>query len=348
MGSDLLHLDNDRVHPNLVVQKMGGSLLDDVDHIQMIARRVADNRRTGKDIILVVSALKGETNRLLGLCATLSPDLSPSERDVVASAGEQVSVGLLTMALRASGVPARSFLAHQVRIITDSNYGDARVLAVETDSVRESLNRGEIPVVAGFQGITAQGEITTLGRGGSDTTAVALSAALGAARCEFYKDVGGIFTTDPSVCDSARPITRLSYPQMLELTSLGAKVLHPRSVALAQRHRVLVHVKGSIGDGLGTQIENDDDVADNFALTSESRALMSTDSRVSRISLVTSRFFSQNSMEARMTKILKNIQIPVLQTCRSQLSVTCEVPFQSELCAMRAIHDGIELGNGLF
>lgn len=336
---DRLKRRTNGVRSHLVVQKMGGSLLDDVAQIQSIASRVASQRKNGKEIVLVVSALKGETNRLLGLCDSLSPEGNSRERDVVAAAGEQVAVGLLAMALRKMGVPARSFLAHQVRILTDETAGDARVLSVETDGIVAAIERGEIPVVAGFQGVTAMGDITTLGRGGSDTTAVALSAALGAASCEFYKDVGGIFTTDPSVCHSARPITRLSYSQMHELTSLGAKVLHPRSVSLAQRYRVPLHVKGSIGEGQGTQIENDEDATDSFALTSEN------ESKVSRISLVTSRFFSQNRMEERMRQILSAIQVPVFQTFRSQLSATCEVPFQLELNAMRAIHDGIELGN---
>jgi aspartate kinase len=331
---------------NLSVQKFGGSSLESVEDVITVAEKIARKRQTGEALIIVVSALKDETNRLLSLCRTIH-DGPSRESDLVAATGEQVTVGLMSLALKQRGIAARPFLAHQVRIKTDNRFGDARVIKVETIALHESLGRGEIPIVAGFQGMENEGAITTLGRGGSDTTAVALAAAMGAPRCELFKDVDGIYSTDPSALPSAKRLTRLSYSQMLELSHLGAKVLHPRSVELAQRHGVALHVRGSFTENDGTHIENDDDDRLSIALTSQTH-FESGDPREprERVSVVTNRFLSQAHIEARMRDLLHFGRIPVYQTFHTNLSSTCVVPLPARQEALRILHDGIELSSG--
>jgi len=202
----------------------------------------------------VVSAMSGETNRLLALVGKLHDDPNDREVDVIVSTGEQVSVGLVALAIRKAGGKARSFLGHQCKILTDSSHARARIVAIEAQPIREALAAGEIAVIAGFQGVDDKGSITTLGRGGSDTTGVAIAAALQADVCEIYTDVDGVYTTDPNVVSNARKIDRISYEEMLELASLGAKVLQIRSVELGMRHGVKIHVRSSFSDAEGTWV----------------------------------------------------------------------------------------------
>ena len=251
----------------LIVQKYGGTSVGDVDRIRNVASRALAARQQGHDIVVVVSAMSGETNRLLKLAKELNPRPDEREQDVVASTGEQVTVGLLAIAIQALGGKARSFLGHQVRILTDSAFANARIKSIDDGKLRESLARGEIAVVAGFQGIDDEGNITTLGRGGSDTSAVALAAALKADACEIYTDVDGVYTTDPNLTKRARKLNRITYEEMLELASLGAKVLQIRSVEFAMKYKVPLWVKSSFTDDPGTLVGEEDPAMEHLVVS---------------------------------------------------------------------------------
>src|SRR5438874_12001858 len=238
----------------LVVQKYGGTSVGDIERIRNVARRALAAKKAGNDVVVVVSAMAGETNRLLKLTSALAKRPSQREQDVVVSTGEQVSVGLLALAIQELRGKARSFLGHQVRILTDSAFANARIRSIDDAKLRESLRKKEIAVVAGFQGIDEHGNITTLGRGGSDTTAVALAAALRADACEIYTDVDGIYTADPRVVKSARKLTHIQYDEMLGLAAVGARVMHPRAVEIGELYGVPIHVRSSFHDGVGTMI----------------------------------------------------------------------------------------------
>jgi len=239
---------------SLIVQKYGGTSVGDVARIRSVAARVAACRARGDDLVVVVSAMAGETNRLLGLAAEMCSDADDREKDVLVATGEQVTVALLAIALKAAGCPAVSFLGHQVRIATDSAFGKARITSIDDSRIGAALAAGKVVVVAGFQGVDADDNITTLGRGGSDTSAVALAAAMHADGCEIYTDVEGVFTSDPRICPHARKLERISYDEMLELASLGAKVLQIRSVEFAKRYGVPLHVRSTFTDTEGTRV----------------------------------------------------------------------------------------------
>ncbi len=243
----------------LVVQKYGGTSVGDLERIRNVARRIAKYRDEGHDVVVVVSAMAGETDRLLNLARELVPEPSPRELDMLVATGEQVSSSLLAMALNAMGYPARSFVAFQIPIKTDELFGKARIKDIATERLRKELSEGRVVIVAGFQGITEEGEITTLGRGGSDTTAVALAAALKADVCEIFTDVDGVYTADPRIVPKARKIARISYDEMLELASMGAKVLEIRSVEFAKIYKVPVHVRSSFSEEPGTMVVEEDE-----------------------------------------------------------------------------------------
>jgi aspartate kinase len=238
----------------LIVQKYGGTSVGSIERMKSVAARCLATQRAGHKVAVVVSAMSGETNRLLKLAGEIQDDPNDREVDVIVSTGEQVSVGLVALAIRASGGKARSFLGHQVKIVTDSAFSRARILSIDARPLHDAFAAGEIAVIAGFQGIDEQGNITTLGRGGSDTTGVAIAAALGADVCEIYTDVDGVYTTDPNLVPTARKIDRISYEEMLELASLGAKVLQIRSVELGMKYGVPIHVRSSFSDVTGTWV----------------------------------------------------------------------------------------------
>jgi len=240
--------------PVLIVQKYGGTSVGSIDRMKNVAARCLASQRQGHQVAVVVSAMSGETNRLLELTRQLQEDPNDREVDVIISTGEQVSVGLVALAIRAAGGKARSFLGHQCKIVTDSSFARARIVSIDSQPIKDALAHGEIAVIAGFQGVDEKGNITTLGRGGSDTTGVAIAAALGADACEIYTDVDGVYTTDPNVVPSARKIDRISYEEMLELASLGAKVLQIRSVELGMKYGVRIHVRSSFSDVEGTWV----------------------------------------------------------------------------------------------
>ena len=241
----------------LIVQKFGGTSVGSLDRIGNVASRVVSARALGHDVVVVVSAMSGETDRLLDLARSVQERPNPRELDVLLSTGEQVTIALLAMTLQAQGCAARSYTGQQVRIRTDSTHNKARILHIDGRRIRADLEGGRVVVVAGFQGVDDDGNITTLGRGGSDTTAVALAAALGAGECRIHTDVDGVYTTDPRVVPEARRLEVLTFEEMLELASLGAKVLQIRSVEFASKYGVPLRVLSSFEDGPGTLIGPD-------------------------------------------------------------------------------------------
>ena len=251
----------------LLVQKYGGSSVGTVDRIKHVAEKVCAARRAGHDVVVVVSAMAGETNRLIALAHEIAEIPDEREKDVLLASGEQVSVALLGLALKELRQPARSFLGHQVRIETDNAYGKARIRNIDSTKIVQSLQAGEVVVVAGFQGVDEDDNITTLGRGGSDTSAVALAAFLNAAACEIYTDVEGVFTTDPGICQNARKLARISYDEMIELASTGAKVLEIRSVEFAKKFSVPVHVRSTFADVEGTWLVKEDESMDDVLVS---------------------------------------------------------------------------------
>jgi aspartate kinase len=239
----------------LIVQKYGGTSVGSPDRIKNVARRVARFHAKGHQVVVVVSAMSGETNRLISLAKEVQSNPDPRELDVMVSTGEQVTIGLLSMALKDLGLKAKSYTGPQVRILTDSAYTKARILQIDEDRIRGDLESGHIVVVAGFQGVDADGSITTLGRGGSDTTGVALAAALKADECQIYTDVDGVYTTDPRIVPEARKLDAITFEEMLELASLGSKVLQIRSVEFAGKYKVKLRVLSSFEEeGEGTLI----------------------------------------------------------------------------------------------
>lgn len=244
---------------SLLVQKYGGTSVGTIERIKRVAAKVTAAKKNGRDIVVVVSAMAGETNRLLGLANEIAELPDEREKDVLLASGEQVSVALLTLALKELGQPARSYLGHQVRIETDNAYGKARILSIDSSKIVQAVEGGEVVVVAGFQGVDEEDNITTLGRGGSDTSAVALAAFLNAEACEIYTDVEGVFTTDPGICPNAKKLARVSYDEMIELASTGAKVLEIRSVEFAKKFSVPVHVRSTFSDAEGTWLVNEEE-----------------------------------------------------------------------------------------
>ncbi|MDR1529347.1 MAG: aspartate kinase [Burkholderiales bacterium] len=232
----------------LIVHKYGGSSVGTVERIKNVARRVAYHYKQGNQIVVVVSAMQGETNRLLGLAHELSKTPDPRELDVIAATGEQVTIGLLSIALQEMGLQSKSYTGGQVRVLTDSAFTKARILSIDRDNIINDLNSGKIVVVAGFQGNDKDGNITTLGRGGSDTSAVALAAALRADECQIYTDVDGVYTTDPRIVPEARRLDTITFEEMLEMASLGSKVLQIRSVEFAGKYKVKLRVLSSLDD----------------------------------------------------------------------------------------------------
>ena len=245
-----------------IVQKFGGTSLADVDRIKRVARRVKSEVKAGNEVAVVVSAMAGVTNQLVGWTRETSKVHDAREYDVVVSSGEQVTAGLLALALQDAGIDARSWLGWQIPLRTDGVHGKARIEAIDITEIRRRMAGGQVAVLAGFQGIGPRGRITTLGRGGSDTSAVALAAALGAERCDIFTDVDGVYTSDPRIVAKARKLARITYEEMLEMASQGAKVLETRSVELAMVHRVRVHVRSSFADTPGTLLVDEDEIVE--------------------------------------------------------------------------------------
>ena len=252
---------------SLIVQKYGGTSVGSPEKIKAVAERVMGYSRRGYEMIVVLSAMSGETDRLISLANSVQEQPDTREMDVLLSSGEQVTISLFSMAIKAAGADAISFLGDQVQILTDSMHTKARIKSIAQEKIRAQLDQGKIVVVAGFQGVDENGNITTLGRGGSDTTAVALSASLNADQCEIFTDVEGVYTTDPNICSAARKIDRISYDEMLELASLGAKVLDIRSVGFAKRYKVPLHVRSAFVDTEGTWVVEEDKAMESMLVS---------------------------------------------------------------------------------
>ncbi|MGB2173181.1 MAG: aspartate kinase [Porticoccaceae bacterium] len=244
---------------SLIVQKYGGTSVGSIERIQAVAARVAEAHKQGGQVVVAVSAMSGETNRLIALAKEIDDQPAAREMDVLVSTGEQVTIALLCMALHKIGIEAKSYTGSQVRILTDNSHGKARIKEIDGHKMQDDLNAGRVVVVAGFQGSDENGNITTLGRGGSDTTAVALAAALQADECQIYTDVDGVYTTDPRVVSEAQRLEKITFEEMLEMASQGSKVLQIRSVEFAGKYRVPLRVKSSFEDGPGTLISLEED-----------------------------------------------------------------------------------------
>jgi len=251
----------------LIVQKYGGTSVGSIERIRHVAERVIEAKKTGDDLIVVVSAMSGETDRLIGLAHQIAERPDEREYDVLVSTGEQVSIALLAIALQSMGYRAVSFLGFQVSIVTNSEFTKARILSIDSEKITKALRDGSIVVIAGFQGIDEEENVTTLGRGGSDTTAVAIAAALNADVCEIYTDVEGVYTTDPTICSNARKLDRITYDEMLEMASLGAKVLQTRSVELAKKYNVPVHVRSTFSQNSGTVVTKEDETMEKVVVS---------------------------------------------------------------------------------
>ncbi len=251
----------------LIVQKFGGTSVGSTEKIKAVARRVLKYRQQGNQMVIVLSAMSGETDRLTGLAQDIQKIPNRREMDMLLSTGEQVTIALFAMAIKEAGGEAVSFLGDQVAIRTDDMHTKARIKSIDTEKIRKNLDAGRVVTIAGFQGVTEDGDITTLGRGGSDTTAVALAAALKADACEIFTDVEGVYTTDPNICSRARKIDRISYDEMLELASLGAKVLDIRSVGLAKRYGVPLHVRSTFTENEGTWVVEEDKIMESMLVS---------------------------------------------------------------------------------
>ncbi|WP_029895245.1 aspartate kinase [Desulfohalovibrio reitneri] len=241
----------------IIVQKFGGTSVANLECMKRVREVVACKLDQGVKVAVVLSAMAGETNRLISLAESFSTAPDPSELDVLVTTGEQASVSLFSMLLKDAGVKARSLLGHQIQVRTSCEYGNARILDIEAEAMKNHFQDNDVLVIAGFQGCDEHGRLTTLGRGGSDTSAVALAAALGASSCEIYTDVEGVYTTDPNICDKARKLDRVSYDEMLEMASMGAKVLQIRSVEFAKKYGVNVHVRSTFSDTPGTIVSQE-------------------------------------------------------------------------------------------
>lgn len=242
----------------LIVQKFGGTSVANIEKIRNVADKVIKVKQAGNQVVVVLSAMAGETDRLINLARSAADAPDEREYDSLVSTGEQVTVTLLAIVLNAMGCKARSFLGFQVKILTDQAYRKARIKLIDTENIKKELKNGSVIVVAGFQGVDKNNNITTLGRGGSDTSAVALAAALKADQCVIYTDVDGVYTTDPNVCNKARRLDKVSYDEMLEMAMMGAKVLQPRSVEIAKKYNVPVYVKSTFSDKGGTLVTKED------------------------------------------------------------------------------------------
>jgi len=251
----------------LVVQKFGGTSVGTIEKIRNVAKRVMKEKNNGNDVIVVVSAMSGETNKLVSMAHEIAKKPIEREYDVLVSTGEQVTIALLAMALQDMGCKAVSHTASQVKIVTDSAHSKARIKRIDSDRIHTELGNGNVVVVAGFQGVDEEGNLTTLGRGGSDTSAVAIAAALKADVCDIYTDVEGVYTTDPNICDNARKLNRVSYDEMLEMASLGAKVLQTRSVEFAKKYNVPVHVRSTFSENSGTMVTKEDKDMEKVAVS---------------------------------------------------------------------------------
>jgi aspartate kinase len=351
----------------LIVQKFGGTSVGSVERIEQVADKVKKFHDAGTDLVVVLSAMSGETNRLIALAKQINDQPVPRELDVIVSTGEQVTIALLAMALIKRGVPAVSYTGNQVRILTDSAHNKARILQIDDQKIRADLKAGRVVVVAGFQGVDEHGNITTLGRGGSDTTGVALAAALKADECQIYTDVDGVYTTDPRVVSQAQRLDKITFEEMLEMASLGSKVLQIRAVEFAGKYNVPLRVLHSFQEGPGTLITIDEEesmeqpiisgiafnlhrndyqaallVLENTAREIGAREVVG-DTKIAKVSIVGVGMRSHAGVASRMFESLakESINIQMISTSEIKVSVVIEEKYLE--LAVRALHTAFEL-----
>jgi aspartate kinase len=323
----------------LIVMKFGGTSMAGIERIRSVAARVKRETDAGHRVAVVVSAMAGETDRLVGFCREASPLADPAEYDVVVASGEQVTSGLLAIALGAAGVPARSFLGWQLPVATSDAHGLARIHDIATGELRAALDAGTVAVIPGFQGMTGGGRVTTLGRGGSDTSAVAVAAALKADRCDIYTDVEGVYTTDPRIVPRARKLAKITYEEMLELASVGAKVLQTRSVELAMKERVRLAVLSSFSDEPGTLVVDEDEIVEQELIAGvaydRNEAKVTIVAVPDRPGAVAAIFGALADANINVDMIVQNIAHDTAST-----DVTFTVP-RTELVRARAVLDAV-------
>lgn len=329
----------------LLVQKFGGTSVGTTDLIRNVANRIKSNSDDGHRIVVVVSAMGKSTDELVELANRVNPRANKREMDMLLSTGEQVSISLLAMALENAGVPARSFTGGQVHIRTDQRHSEARILDIDTGRLEAELAQGRVCIVAGFQGVSDQQEITTLGRGGSDTTAVALAAALKADSCEIFTDVDGVYTTDPNKVRTARKIPRISYEEMLELARLGAGVLHSRSVELASKYNVPLHVRSSFNNAPGTIVLPEEEVMEKVVVRGVS--LKTDESRISVLD-IPDRPGLAAVLFTKLAEANVNVDVIVQSTGRDGTNtIAFTVPESGLLQARTVVNDWLkEIGSG--
>lgn len=310
----------------LIVQKFGGTSVGSVERILNAAARIADEKQNGNEVVVVVSAMGKTTDQLVNMANEISSSPSKREMDMLLSTGEQVTIALLTMALLQNGIDAVSYTGWQAGISTESVHGNARILDIETSKLKADLNEGKVVVVAGFQGVTENGEITTLGRGGSDTTAVALAAALKADKCDIYTDVTGVFTTDPRYVKSARKLLSVSYDEMLELANLGAGVLHPRAVEFAKNYGLPIEVRSSMEKERGTIIEEENGMEQNLVVRG-----VAFEDQITRVSVigVTNRYKGLSTIFTTLAQNHINVDI-IIQNMTESSAATISFSIKSK------------------
>lgn len=310
----------------LIVQKFGGTSVGSVERIRNAAARIADEKQNGNEVVVVVSAMGKTTDQLVNMANEISSSPSKREMDMLLSTGEQVTIALLTMALLQNGIDAVSYTGWQAGISTESIHGNARILDIETSKLKADLNEGKVVVVAGFQGVTENGEITTLGRGGSDTTAVALAAALKADKCDIYTDVTGVFTTDPRYVKSARKLLSVSYDEMLELANLGAGVLHPRAVEFAKNYGLPIEVRSSMEKERGTIIEEENGMEQNLVVRG-----VAFEDQITRVSVigVTNRYKGLSTIFTTLAQNHINVDI-IIQNMTESSAATISFSIKSK------------------
>src|SRR5207244_4211861 len=326
----------------LIVQKFGGSSVADAEKIRNVARRVAESA-PGHQLVVVVSAMGKTTDGLVSLAQQITTAPDPREMDMLLATGEQVTIALLAMALQALGFKARSFTGVQAGLRTHLGQPKARLAHITPDRVRAALDAGAIAIVAGFQGATDEDEITTLGRGGSDLTAVALAAALKADVCEIYTDVDGVYTADPNVVPDARKLSRIAYDEMLEMASLGAKVLQSRSVEFAKKYGVPVHVRSSFKPDEGTLVTREEHGMEDVARTVGAQGVVH-DERVAKVSIVGVGMRSHSGVASRMFSVLSREGINIQMISTSEIAISCVVEDKYTELAVRALHETFDVG----
>ena len=322
----------------LVVQKYGGTSVGSIDRIKHVAQRIARIRKTGTQVVVVVSAMAGETDKLVKMAGQIYDNPEKREMDLLLSSGERISSALLTMALQSQGVSAISMTGRQIGLQTDSVHTRARIKQIDAKRARQALKDNNVIVVAGFQGINEQGDVTTLGRGGSDTSAVALAVALGASQCEIYTDVDGVYTADPRIVPKARKLDVISYDEMLEMASLGAKVLQIRCVEFAHKFQMPLVVKSSYKEGGKGTMTIMEKVAKKIHAVN-----VSADSKIAKISIVGAGMRSHSGVAAKIFKSLSKENINILMISTSEIKVSCIIEQKHTKVAVNALHKAFGL-----